>query len=119
MRDYLQKRRLDIPSLPTGSPAVFLISKPHTRVLPISCRISGKGIVIDYIYWQLRESPLDQRSLVFGRKRELLAINSLLDVSTQIERISNLISSYVVEAPQGQLSEKHLLAGNPMRCEKE
>ena len=33
MRDYLQKRRLDIPSLPTGSPAVFLISKPHTRVL--------------------------------------------------------------------------------------
>ena len=29
-----------------------------------------------------------------GGKRELIATNSLMDVLTQIERISNLISSY-------------------------
>src|SRR5436190_71928 len=42
-----------------------------------------------------RESPYVSKSREFsGEKRQLIATNSLLDVLTQIERISNLISSY-------------------------
>jgi len=44
-----------------------------------------------------RESPYVNENREFsGEKRELIVTNSLLDVLTQIERISNLISSYLL-----------------------
>jgi hypothetical protein len=48
-----------------------------------------------------RESRYLSRNGEFsGEKREFIAKNSLIGVSTQIERISNLISSYVVRVPK-------------------
>ena len=47
-----------------------------------------------------RVGHLDEDPEFYSKKRELMAENSLADASTQIERISNLISSYVVEAPK-------------------
>jgi hypothetical protein len=48
-----------------------------------------------------RESPERSKNREFsGEKRRLMEENSLTDVSTQNEGISNLISSYVVRAPK-------------------
>ena len=41
-----------------------------------------------------RVGHLDEDPEFYSKKRELMAENSLADASTQIERISNLISSY-------------------------
>lgn len=46
-----------------------------------------------------------------GEKRDFIAKSSLIGVSTQIERISNLISSYVVEAPKDNSLKNTYLLG--------
>jgi hypothetical protein len=43
---------------------------------------------IDGFCCQKRESPWDQKSRVSGGKRQFMAANSLLEVLTQIDRIS-------------------------------
>ncbi len=72
--------------------------------------------------WRLlakRESRYRSKDGEFSaEKREFITKNSLISVSTQIERISNLISSYVIGGSQGQLSEKQLLTGNFTKVRK-
>jgi hypothetical protein len=67
-----------------------------------------------------RDSPPISKSCEFsGQKREFIARESLVDMVTQMAGISNLISSYVVEAPKDNSLKSTLLAGNSMRREKE
>ena len=65
--------------------------------------------------WRLlakRESRYRSKDREFpGEKRELIAKNSLMGLPTQIERISNLISSYVVEAPKDNSLKNTYLLG--------
>ena len=58
-----------------------------------------------------RVGHLDEDPEFYSKKRELMAENSLADASTQIERISNLISSYVVEAPKDNSLKNTYLLG--------
>ena len=53
-----------------------------------------------------RESSFVIKSREFSReKRQLIVTNSLMGPLTQIERISNLISSYLILTPSETLSE--------------
>jgi hypothetical protein len=63
--------------LAVGSPAVFSISKTTYQCFAYFLTNSGQGLVIDYIYWQSRESPLVQRFASFLAKNANLSRQTL------------------------------------------
>src|SRR5437016_13508476 len=106
----LMASKQEFPAI-TSAPLGVNSSSGGQEVFAQFSPISENGLKIDGVCCQKRESPFEQKARVSGQKRELIETDSLMGLLTQIERISNWISSYVVEAPKDNSLKNTCLLG--------